>query len=197
MYVDIGSFRAEGTDRFVQESVWGMSFSPNESGSTPRSLHRSFSLERSGAILRSIKEKLGQGHSVTHLGHAAMVLALFKSKPIAERPTESTSLVNLVCINGRRYLRTTYAKSKAYVPMCRAFAAIEFRDVDRYVLSGGVGERELQPKLKIACEEARESYQAIRERESLLTEAFDVTEHIWLAQYVERLGRRSEDVRMG
>ncbi len=58
--------------------------------------------------------------------------------------------------------------------MCRAIGAVEFPDVERYILSEEPNKDEVQQKLKIACEEARRSYQRIREQDSLLTESFAV-----------------------
>ena len=66
--------------------------------------------------------------------------------------------------------------------MCRAIGAIEFRIVDRYQLSGTDSREEVRRKLKIACEEARRSYQAIREEESMLTKSFAVAEYMGTAE---------------
>ena len=86
-------------------------------------------------------------------------------------------------MNGRRYLDSSRKKAKDYVPLCRAFGAIEFRDVDSYILSDEPSKEEVQGKLKIACEEARRSYQGIREQESILTESISVAESMATTRY--------------
>ena len=60
--------------------------------------------------------------------------------------------------------------------MCRAISGIEFLDVDRYIRTDEDEKQTIRRKLAIACEEARRSYQRIREQRSLLTESFAVAE---------------------
>lgn len=140
----------------------------------PRSMAKTLAITETKAIMGSVKTKLGPGFSITHLGHAAMVMTALKLKPLDERPS-SNRFISPVFINGRRYL-TLKDPWKGYVPMCRAFGAIDFRDVARYTLSEKANKEEIQQRLKVACEEARRSYQAIRDQTSLLTESFAVTE---------------------
>ena len=141
-----------------------------------------FSVEQSNAILRSVKAEIGPAASVTHMGHAAMVMTLFEFKPSQDRPSNSDRYVSPLFINGRRYLNPERRKSTSHLPMCRAIGAIEFRDVERYLLSGQESKEEVREKLKIACEEARRSYQAIREKASLLTESFAVANYFGTAK---------------
>lgn len=63
-------------------------------------------------------------------------------------------------------------------------SAIEFQDVERYIYSDDDSKEEVQAKLKIACEEARRSYQRIRDQKSLLTESFSVPEALATAKSV-------------
>lgn len=148
----------------------------------PKSIRKIFSVEQSKAILRSVKSEIGPAATVTHLGHAAMAMTLLSIKPATDRPLTCDKFVSPLFMSGRRYLDPKQPKSKDYVPMCRAIGAIEFRIVDRYQLSGTDSREEVRRKLKIACEEARRSYQAIREEESMLTKSFAVAEYMGTAE---------------
>jgi hypothetical protein len=138
------------------------------------SIQTVFTAAESRAIMESIKTKIGPAFSITHLGHAAMVMTALQFKSPQERPS-SNRFVSPLFINGRRYLDPKH-EPKPYVPMCRAIGAVVFRDVDRYMVSEDASKEEIQQKLRLACEEARRSYQAIREQQSLLTESFSVAE---------------------
>ena len=149
---------------------------------TPKSIQNVFSVDQSKAILRSVKSEIGPAASVTHLGHAAMAMTVLKFKPAEDRPSNSDRFVSPLFMSGRRYLDPSRPKSTDHVPICRAVGAIEFRKVERYLLSGNDSEAGVRQKLRIACEEARRSYQAIREQKSLLTESFAVAEFIGTAK---------------
>ena len=149
------------------------------------SIQREFSLEQSKTILRSVKTNIGPQASVTQLGHAAMAMTLLKSRASEER-SDSGRFVSPLFMSGRRYLNPERPKSTYHVPMCRAIGAIEFREVEKYVLLENDGKDKIRMKLKKACEEAVRSYQAIREQESLLTDSFAVAEFLGTAKYVQR-----------
>ena len=153
-------------------------------GYTPKTLYKRFSIEESNAILLAVKDKLGKAYTVTHLGHAAMVLAMLKFTPVEERPTHSTHVVSPLFINGRRYLDQGVPESQNYTSLCRAISAIEFRNVEKYVLSDNASKEEVQEKLRLACTEAFRSYQAVRDQKSLLTASFYMTEYLAKAKYI-------------
>lgn len=157
-----------------RKSTWGLDIYPT-STYYPRSAHHSFSPIQSSSILRSIKEKIGPAYSITHLGHAAMIMTLLRLKHPQSRPINQPDLVSPLFINGRRYLDPLQLNASDHIPLCRAISGIEFRDVGRYILSPNANQGEIQQKLRIACEEARRSYTRIRNQESLLTELFGVT----------------------
>jgi len=153
-------------------------------GYEPKSIHHKFSPSKSKAILQSIKSNLGPAYSITHLGHAAVILTTLKFKPPQDRPLDQKRLFSVIPINGRRYLDAKQPKSADAIPLCRALSAIEFQDVERYIYSDDDSKEEVQAKLKIACEEARRSYQRIRDQKSLLTESFSVPEALATAKSV-------------
>ena len=162
---------------------WGLKVQSKE-GYEPASIHHVLSPEQSKAILRSVKEKLGPTYSITYLGHAATLMTMLKFKPPHDRPSDQKHVVSPLFINGRRYLDPQQPKSLDHIPMCQAIGAVEFRDVERYTLSEEPKKKEVQQKLKIACEEARRSYQRVREQDSLLTESFAVADAMATAKSV-------------
>ena len=149
------------------------------------SIQREFSLEQSKDILRSVKAEIGPKASVTQLGHAAMAMTLLKSKASAGEALNGGRFVSPLFMSGRRYLNSERPKSTYHVPMCRAIGAIEFREVEKYILLENDGKDKIRMKLKKACEEAGRSYQAIREQESLLTDSFAVADFLGTAKYVQ------------
>lgn len=167
----------ENTDLVMEslKSRWGLKVQSGD-GYEPASIHHVLSPEQSKAVLRSVKKKLGPTYSVTYLGHAATVMTMLRFKPPHDKPSDQDHVVSPLFVNGRRYLDSQQPKSSDHIPMCRAIGAVEFRDVERYILSKDPNKEEVQQKLKIACEEARRSYQRIREQDSLLTESFAVME---------------------
>ena len=150
----------------------------------PEAIHKRFSIEESNAILLAVKNKLGKACSVTHLGHAAMVMTMLRFKPVQERPAHDARLVSLLFINGRRYLDQSFPGSRKYINLCRAINVIDLRDVETYVLSDKVTEKEVQEKLRLACADVAKSYQAVRDQTSLLTESFPLAEYVPMAKYV-------------
>lgn len=167
----------------AQKSEWGMNVLSKD-GYMPKAVHRRFSVEQSNAILLAVKVHLGKACSVTHLGHAAMVMTMLRFKPVEERPTHSDHLVSPLFINGRRYLNQGVPGSQRYISLCRAISAIEFRDVESYILSDNASKEEVQEKLRVACAEAFRSYQAVRNQKSVLTESFSVAEYMARAKYI-------------
>ena len=150
------------------------------------SIQREFSLEQSKAILRSVKTEIGSEASVTQLGHAAMAMTLLKFKASEEGASGGGRFLFPLVMSGRRFLNPERPKSKYHVPMCRAIGAIEFREAENYILLESDSQDKIRMKLKKACEEARGSYRAIREQESLLTDSFAAAALMGTAKYVQR-----------
>ena len=168
----------------LQNSKWGMNILFRE-GYTPKVIHKRFSVVERKAILLAVKEKLGRACSVTHLGHAAMVMTMLKFKPVQERPMYGARLVSPLFINGRRYLDQGVPGSQSYISLCRAFSAIEFRDVEEYILPDNASKEEVRAKLRLACAEAFRSYQAVRDQKSALIESLSIAEYMARAKYIQ------------
>lgn len=188
MEASVGNFptveRVFGLTFWAQKSKWGMKVLSQDDYS-PKAIHKRFSVEKSNAILGTVKKELGKTGSVTHLGHAAMVMTMLKFKPVQERPTNATRILSPLFINGRRYLDQNFPGSQNYISLCRAFSTIEFRDVDGYILSDNASKEEVQAKLRLACAEAFRSYQAVQDQKSLLTESISMAEYRAKAKYIQ------------
>ena len=103
-----------------------------------------------------------------------MAMTLLKSRASEEKASDGGRFVSPLSMSGCRYLNLEHPKPTYHVPMCRAIGAIEFREVEEYVVSENDGKDKLRMKLKKACEEAGRPYHAIREQEPLLTDSFAV-----------------------
>ena len=72
--------------------------------------------------------------------------------------------------------------NKPYIPNVRALGIIEFHDVERFNPRTASSKEALIEKISLACEEAKRSYERIRDQRSLLTEsfaAFDQMQKAW------------------
>ena len=117
---------------------------------------------------------LGPSYTITHVGHAAMIVAMLKHQNPQGNEAQAIlrPIVSSCFINGRRYLKGDGPKGRTYLPNCQATGIVEFPDVREYtyVTSGGDEEcnKEKAKKALIkACKAANRSYQKIRERESI------------------------------
>jgi hypothetical protein len=140
-----------------------------------------FTQSRSNEILDAIKTNLGSEASITHLGHAAMVLALLRNAPAPglRLVSKNTVLYSPCWINGRRYIRNTDAQSpatKSYIPICQTFAAIIFPNLRDLVLHSKVTQVEKKVKLMKACKIAKEQYGNIRTAKSIMPESVAILE---------------------
>ena len=142
------------------------------------SLFRDFSKEESTAVLRAVKEKLGTSYTVTHLGHAAMVLAMLKFNPPPDNVLEGQSFISPCFMNGRRYLRADPSMTHDHIPVCQAFGVVVFPNVKDYIISSdATNERSAETLIK-ATKAARTSYQSIREQDSILSESLPIPEYL-------------------
>jgi hypothetical protein len=140
-----------------------------------------FPHSRSNEILGAIKTNHGPEANITHLGHAAMVLALLRNAPVSELRlvSKNTVLYSPCWINGRRYIRNTDAQSpatKSYIPICQTFAPIIFPNLCDLVLDFKATQVEMKSKLLKACKIAKAEYGNIRTAKSIMPESVAVLE---------------------
>ena len=117
---------------------------------------------------------VGSEANITHLGHAAMVLALLRFNPLTEPLSMSPQPLHSPCwLNGRRYLRSSTEHpdpTKDFVPLCISFAPIIFPDLEEISLSLSANRADVKSKLVKACKVATKQYEIIKNRKSMLPE---------------------------
>jgi hypothetical protein len=88
-----------------------------------------------------VKRRIGPEYTISHLGHAATVLALLKARPLPADDM-STKLVTPLPLNGRRYLRDDLAKGNYLLDehanvqygACQAGAVVEFPRLSQWMV---------------------------------------------------------------
>lgn len=134
------------------------------------------------SLLAGVKQAVGCDSNITHLGHAAMVLALLRSNPLPETPPRSPPPLYSPCwLNGRRYLlssSTNPVPTKDYIPVCLSFAPIIFPDLRELSLPRSAGAAAIKPMLVKSCKIATAEYGKIKARKSILPECVTLFESL-------------------
>jgi hypothetical protein len=123
------------------------------------------------------------GTNITHLAHAAMVLAMLRIREaIGETLDHGKSTLYSPCwINGRRYLRQAPSDpppTKSYIPICQSFAPIIFPDLRALILPSLATETEIKNKLIEACRISTNQYSILKNRKSVMPETVALMEDI-------------------
>lgn len=130
-------------------------------------------------LVQEVKRITSPNANITHLGHAAMVLALLRSQPWSQ--TSSQALYSPCWLNGRRYLRSSTASpipTKSYIPVCVSFAPVIFTDLQNFSLPQTATKSEIRATLINACQMATAEYSKIRRRKSILPESIALPEEL-------------------
>jgi hypothetical protein len=129
-------------------------------------------LDQSTALLKAIKQYLGPEATITHLGHAAMVLAMLRREPVSNTaPNVEKTLYSPCWLNGRRYLRPFNGHPQpisSYGPLCMSYAPVIFSDLDELSLPVDATRDETREALLKAGKAAAEQYRKIREQKNML-----------------------------
>ena len=140
-------------------------------------------------LLGAIKTVIAPEANITHLGHAAMVLALLRNTLLrASRHSSSDDLVlySPCWLNGRRYIQCLDAKpspKETWIPVCQSFAPIIFSNLHNLVLSLSATKAEIKDKLIQACRVAKDQYSIIKQRESMMPESVALMEYLGNLMY--------------
>ncbi len=134
------------------------------------------------AVLHAIKQIVGPDSNITHLCHAAMVLAMLRSNPLRASPSSGPiSLYSPCWLNGRRYLRSCSDKPSptvSYIPNCLSFAPIIFKDLQDFILPLSAPKPEIRSMLIRTCRVATMEYSKIKQRKSMLPECITLFEDL-------------------
>nr|QED55500.1 TRI18 [Trichoderma rodmanii] len=82
---------------------WGLQITKNQGVSCE--IRRSFSLDQSKKIIKTVRDRLGPAYNAGHLGHAALVLAMLKHNPITASDQSTACLYSPLPVDGRLYLQ--------------------------------------------------------------------------------------------
>lgn len=122
---------------------------------SPRTEWLSFSKAESQAVIQAVKKRLGPEYTISHLGHAATVLALLKAKPLPPSAPDNTALIMPLPVNGRRFLKAEYA-DKQY-GACQAGAVVEFPNLTSWTVDDSDSEA-VKAALDRGCRHVKASY---------------------------------------
>lgn len=126
----------------------------NAKGS-PRTEWYTFSQAESKAIIRAVKIRVGPQFTISHLGHAATVLALLKARPLPTGTPDTTALIMPLPVDGRRFLRDEYVE-KQY-GSCQAGAVVEFEQLKSWAVDESDTEA-VNATLERGCKHVKKSY---------------------------------------
>ncbi|KAB5566840.1 15-O-acetyltransferase Tri3-domain-containing protein [Coniochaeta sp. 2T2.1] len=141
---------------------WGLPVTNGEG--IPRTEWYRFTKDQSEAIIRAVKTKIGTQYTISHLGHAAMVLALLKTRPLPAGDT-TTELITPLPVNGRPYLRDGLAKgnfsedrnAKVQYGTCQAGAVVEFQHLAQWTVDES-DKTAVKAKLEALARHIKSSY---------------------------------------
>ena len=191
-----------------QDNDIGILLLPNEAGDyIPAYLFHPLTHHESITLLQTVKQKLGPSYTITHLAHAAFILAILRSNPPTDPTPDKTfndndtivpthtPFISPLLTNARRYLDPENPQTKDYTPICQATGLIVFPDYQDLLIRDEISKEEKMTILLKACKASHASYQRIRERKSMLTESL-VREELMAESFPEvgsTEGKRTAD----
>jgi hypothetical protein len=139
----------------------------------------SLTKNQSATLLSDIKSKIDLSTNITHLTHAAMVLAILRAHPQSPDVLLANSEFPSPCyMNGRRYLSSHISE---YLPICQLVEWIQFTPI-HYILPPQAPLKDVRRVLLRACRDSSLSYKRIKSNESILSEYLgceqDLDKHI-------------------
>jgi hypothetical protein len=121
----------------------------------PRTEWYSFSQASSAAMIHAVKTRLGPQFTISHLGHAASVLALLKINPLPTEACDGIGLITPLPVNGRRFLK--HALKDGQYGACQAGAVVEFPDLASWTVDHN-DHGAVISALKRGCHHIKSSY---------------------------------------
>ncbi|KZL75675.1 trichothecene 15-o-acetyltransferase, partial [Colletotrichum incanum] len=142
-------------NRMLHEGASGWGVPINDTEGDPRTIRRSLTIDQSKAVKQVVKQHLGPDYTPTHLGHAAMILALLHLNPKPSDFPSSAAVVSPLLVNGRRYLKGK-DNDRRY-GSCLATAFVDFAPLCQQVVDEGDKEA-VKVSLKKLCRHIKEAY---------------------------------------
>ncbi|KAF7587254.1 trichothecene 15-O-acetyltransferase, partial [Aspergillus hancockii] len=134
-------------------SSWGLKY--NVGDGTPRTISHTFTTNESEAIICALKHRLGPKYTITHLGQAAVVLALLKANPPPDNTSDDQFFITAPPLDGRRWLRKHHAHS--YYSICLTGAVIEFENIKSLMVDSN-DKKTVIEALETGCKITKQSY---------------------------------------
>ena len=135
-------------------------------------------------LLQRVKIELGPLATITHLGHAAMILTMLRGQiDDITSPGFNTSYFSPCWMNGRPYLCQDKSVS-SYTPVCQALGEVVLSDCEEYIMQMRQPTFKRRDTLIQAAKVVSQSYQALRRKKSILSESVPLME--WLGQEMFR-----------
>ncbi|KAL8835235.1 MAG: hypothetical protein Q9170_003397 [Blastenia crenularia] len=158
---------------------WGMvpkSYIPDGPSKT---IWRTFTMRQSQQLVRAVKQRLGSGHTITHLGQAALLLALVKMNPPGPEVGNDQIWLCSTPINARRFIREPYQTyQKPYLPLCQANGFVIFEDIKSFAQEGERDDEKTKELLTKATRITKEAYSTILKRPHSLAIGTSIMEMI-------------------
>jgi len=134
------------------QSSWGLRI--NNSGEIPRTDLVSFTTAESIAMIKSVKKRVGPEYTISHLGHAAMVLALLQIQPVSSNMGDTAHLCSPLPVNGRRYLKDA---SITRYGSCQAGAVVQFPNLGSWSADKNDSDA-VKQTVERGCKHVKEGY---------------------------------------
>ncbi len=120
-------------------------------------------------MVNAVKEKLGPGYTLAHLGQAALLLAMVGTIPRGPTVAAPRIWYCPTAINGRRYLQEPYRSyQKLYFPNCQASGFVIFKDTEKYMQDGARQDFKIKEHLLRAAKESRDGFSKVTDRPHIL-----------------------------
>ncbi|KAL8958197.1 MAG: hypothetical protein Q9193_004702 [Seirophora villosa] len=158
---------------------WGLEPKSYVGDGVSRTLWRTFSQEESQRLLQAVKQRLEPGHTITHLGMSALLLALLKMHPPGPEVQDGQCWVCATPINARATIKEPYQSyTKPYFPICQANGFVVFEDMKSFAQDGQRQDEKTKELLARAAGQVKDSLNTMTTRPHHLAVSTSVVEMV-------------------
>ncbi|KAI4288401.1 MAG: hypothetical protein L6R35_002334, partial [Caloplaca aegaea] len=158
---------------------WGLEPKSYFGDGASKTLWRTFTKEESHRLLQAVKQRLGPGHTITHLGMSALLLALLKMHPLGPEVQNDRSWLCNTPVNARTFIKEPYQSYREpYFPLCQASGFAVFDDIKSFAQDGQREDEKTKELLARASGQAKDWLKKLRTRPHNLAVATSIMEMI-------------------